>query len=756
MKRPGLLLILAGILGELLGLWIGWPVLAGILLGISVLAFGAVRKIPLPFLKHPKKFLLSFYFFCFLLVLFSFRLQGEKHRAQGFCAAFPRGEEFTGEILKLCQRETGLEITCKGIILYLDWEGEEIPLAPGNRVLFYGKIQPISPGGNPGEFDPASYYAAKGVYFSMKVRRFEILDTRKHPIAWGLFWLRHSLGRRLENIFPPSQSGILRAMLLGDRSHLDKEVYGLYQRNGIAHVLAISGLHVSFAGLLVLFSLKKGLRAGFSASLFGAFGFLLFYGSLTGWSVSVMRAAGMMSLFFLAQLLGRSYDLLTALSVCGSVVLFLSPLELFGPGFLLSFGAVFALGGPVSGIVKVWGAKGALEKALAAGFFLQMFTLPLMLYFFYTFPVYSILLNLLVIPLLSYVIGFGFLGLLASFWGEGAGRFCGALSSHMLTLMEALCRGTQSLPGNQWIFGRPALWQIGAYYGLLYLFYRGFIKTKKRVLWVFSLLALCLLLPLPKPRRIVFLQVGQGDGIYVHTGGENILIDGGSTSRDDLGEGVLAPFLKSQGISRIHRIFITHSDQDHTNGILYLLSQEKGISIGEIYLPIQAKEDPGYASILSGAKARGCRVHYLQAGDRLKIKEVEIRCVSPGPGSIPEANEQSLVLVWDWGDFTGVFTGDAGEESEKIICERYPLEEADLLKVGHHGSKTASSRAFVQMLHPRLSVVSYGKGNSYGHPSREAMERLRETGSVVLETAREGAITVYPGKEIRVERFWKR
>lgn len=275
---------------------------------------------------------------------------------------------------------------------------------------------------------------------------------------------------------------------------------------------------------------------------------------------------------------------------------------------------------------------------------------------------------------------------------------------------------------------------------------------------------------------IAVLDVGQGDGIVLQCEGgrietmgilwqgerdENkegankflqqavILIDGGSSSEKRLGENRLEPYLKSEGLSRIDFAVVSHGDADHTSGLLYLLKECPEIEIGCLILPEAGREDSGYEKLIYAAKKRGIGVGCMDAGDKIQAGSCILTCFYPGEGmdiDFSDRNQQSLVIRVDYQDFHMLFTGDVGQEGEKMALD-YAGEEAlsmvQVLKAAHHGSRFSNGEDFLAAVHPAWTVISYGEGNSYGHPHEETIERLGKEGSTVLETGKMGAVLLH-------------
>lgn len=678
-------------------------------------------------------------------------------------------------------------------------------LCTGNQLTVQGRLSRIEGATNPGEFDFAAYYRAKGITHRFRAKRVIVTDDKADWLRTPLFRLRGAGIQLCSALCEEADAGFLRAVLFGDRSGLQEDFYDLYRRNGIAHLLAISGLHTALIGL-GLYRLLRKAGAGYGCSGVIAGCFLVGYCVLTGAGTGVSRAVLMLLLAFLASALGRSYDLRSAACIAAIAVLLAAPLELFQCGFQLSFAAVLSIGGPGAEIWKGFQRRSARsneQKARTTGWKLlerasdavlqslfmsvavTLGTLPVIAYWFFAVPTYSALLNLLVIPLMGYLLGAGIAALscaalaCAPLCGGGMAGFRGLLHflaltaagivHRLLQLYSLLCAAAERLPLHRVLIGRPELWQIFLYYIILFFCYLTF-KTEerrvlpkyvlpKRVLPLFLLLAAAAALqPIRSRAPIVWiLNIGQGDSIVIEQGNSCVLIDGGSTSRPGNGKEILRPFLESRALGHVEAAFITHSDIDHTNGVEYLLNEVPDIRIDRVILNAAAEwDDAHYGKLKQEVRGREQRfageknVHrtqllYMGAGDCIG----RFRCLWPLKGEVNEnVNEQSLILLLSWGESRCLFTGDAGQESEERLLEmleavpewKSALSGIYLLKAGHHGAKGASGAEFLKLLQPELAVLSYGKHNRYGHPHADTVRRLREAGAELRATAEEGAV----------------
>lgn len=261
------------------------------------------------------------------------------------------------------------------------------------------------------------------------------------------------------------------------------------------------------------------------------------------------------------------------------------------------------------------------------------------------------------------------------------------------------------------------------------------------------------------------LDVGQGDCICIETDqGESMLIDGGSTDKKEVDVYQIVPFLKYQGISELKAVAVTHPDSDHMNGIQGMLEkyQENGIYIGTLLLPSVRQEgkNENYRRLEELAAENEIPIHYLSAGEGFHLGEAELVCLHPEEqSSYTDANEMSVVLYLQRKEFTALFTGDLEGEGERQLLERmsaakYRTKEQEsreklpeigsitLLKVAHHGSAGGTTLEFLNRVHPLAAIISSGRGNSYGHPHEETLERLRAVGAQIWGTQECGEISV--------------
>lgn len=683
------------------------------------------------------------------------------------------GEETPSQILSTTSQKED------SILLYLEENEKRLPKA-GSYVKVRGVIQKFNTAANPGEFDAAAYYRMRGYCFSVKNAK--ILETGKEydKTEEMLYQIRHFTDVLFWKILGAEDGAIASAMVLGIKKGMDKESKSLFQNAGISHLLAISGLHISFLGI-GLFSLLKRLRIPLFPSAFMAAGFLFFYGQMTGMSVSTKRAVILFFLMLLATLAKRTSDLPTSLAVAACIILAPAPDYIADAGFQLSFSAVAgaAIVVPVlqeTGIKpphkrggKAEAFKKRIFEAMTASTGITLSMLPFLLRHYYEWNPWSVAANLIVIPLmgilLPLLIGLAAAGL-AGIWVPGFLTVLKAAAlpaRGILLLYKQVGRLVSSLPGSCLHTGMPKPWQTALFLcGLAALVLFG---KKLRPLWRIPLavfLTGIFLLRLPGNLQITMLDVGQGECVCVETPKHSVfLLDAGSSSESRAGQYKIVPFLKYSGVRQLRGIFISHWDADHVNALETVLEWARTghVKVGGLFLPDTSLKDEGLPKLLALAKTYEVPVRRLKAGDILQDGELELTCLHPYPGEpAADRNASSCVLRLEYRDFTGLFTGDLEREGEQWLADIWQEKglDCDLLDAGHHGAANATSEIFLDMASPEAVIISCGRNNRYGHPAPEMTERLKKRHIPYYVTAQRGAVIVEIEKErITVNGFIK-
>lgn len=638
---------------------------------------------------------------------------------------------------------------------------------------------------NPGQFNRRIYESGKKIDFYLENPTvLEVKEQRSGVREVVEIW-KTEMMNRCEKIYQDEEAGILEAMLFGEKSELSGDIKELYQAAGISHVLVISGLHISLLALAVAGILR---RLGFPMPVWVilSVGVLAGYGILIGQPTTAVRALLMFFVLQGARLLGRSYDLLSALAFAGILMLLDNPDLILDGGCRLSFCAVIGVGWYVSEKNKIFRSIGEKEKRknrgkggkgssagailenIRAGWYLWLFTLPVMLDTFYQVSVVGLLWNLVAIPLLPVIIASGGLGVVLAGWNIFLGSLAGSPAYGMLQLYQEIGNISEKLPVGMWTPGQPSKPVIAGYYLVIFLLVlveKQLIKREKRwkIRKIFPGMELCSMLlllllmahPWQQREKITFLDVGQGDASLLQSGGQTLLLDGGSTSQKNVGTYVILPYIKQQGISCLEAVVLTHTDQDHINGVTEVLEEgKKGwLTVKNLMYPYWMEGTEQGKQLKKLAEEAGASCRKIRAGDRLTIGKAEAVVLYPKEQEkIAEPNAGSLVLFWKWEGVRAMFTGDLPEEKERELLQNLPA--CEILQVGHHGSATSTCREFLEQVQPSLAVISCAMKNRYGHPSPDTVDRLKKTGCEIRYTMKSGAITIRKrGREILVTEY---
>lgn len=650
------------------------------------------------------------------------------------------------------------EVPCNNVMVYTDSNHFQV----GEIHKITGELHMFEPARNEGGFDSSIYYLSQKIDFCVYAKGSQLLAGNDNSLKTQLLRLKSNMDRVYESCATDKCAGFLSSMLLGDKTDLDKELKSLFTNGGIAHILAISGLHVSIIGR-GLYKKLRHLGIGFKIAGIVSGVLLCMYCSMTGSGMSAIRAVGMMLIFFCGQILGKSYDMLNAL---GAMVLFLLWENPFLPeysGFWFSVLALIGVGfvgETFSRLVK----KGA---SLGMSLGITLSTLPIVACCYYEIPLYSTLVNFLLLPVLTPIFVFALLGGVAGLLWPNLAYVILLPCEWGLGLYEWVCQAVEQLPGAMIITGEPSVSAVTAYYVVLILGMMGirYLSNRRmKLCFTLGLTFLCFgIIAYPKSheQEITFLDVGQGDGIYICTGdGVSYFIDGGSTDEESLGEYCVLPFLKSNDIEKIDYWFVSHTDKDHISGLLEVM--ESGYRIEHLVLSaitasdaLNANLDENTADLLECAGKLAIEVVFMEEGDSLRTKNTTLTCLYPGrslmesnSGFLEDKNECSLVLLYEaksFGEvesFRAIFAGDISSKVEELLINEGKLQKVWLYKASHHGSKYSNALDTLLVLSPETAVVSCGANNWYGHPTMEAISNMQIAGAQIHYTMDVGQITV--------------
>ena len=792
-KRPVFWILLAFVLGEVIAVFD-----LNIAVPCIVLAIIVIRKIIIKAYEDMGAFVVIFF-----TLIMGFMLMSNEITTRNHIYDLKENTVIVqGKIYKIENTAFGTNIYLKGVevengeksvsVKRIFVNTEKIPnVKIGNIIKVRGKLRQFEEAGNKGNFDSRKYYLSLGFYGKIEAGTIEVINSEYSGIRQGLYELRMEIIERLEKLCSDNKgifsiinnkNGIIGAIILGDKTDLDSDIKELYSVSGIAHILAISGLHISFIGMAIYRLLRRRFRFLFSAAV--SIPVVLSFGIMSGFGISTIRAIIMFILKIIGEVLGRKYDAITAISLAGLVLLVQNPFVVCNSGFQMSFGAIIAIVLILPIVEEILNTDNKIIKVLSANFTISLVMNPILAWNYYELATFSFLLNIVVVPLMSVVIVSSIVGIFCSCIMFGFGKVVIFPGCGILELYTFLCNIINKSSVASIVVGQPKVTIIIVYYAILLVVLFGLknIRTKYtraekerniikketglvlekkakkerrikgqnvklRLACIAGFLLLnYLIYYIPNPGfYITFINVGQGDGILIHgDNGTKVMVDGGSTSEKQVAKNCIVPYLKAEGIGTIDYSIITHTDKDHISGILEILENNNSnrIRIKNLVMPDINMKDDTYNELIEKAKLKKINVLYIKKGDTLSLGKTKIKCIYPETTTTAsDKNDYCTVLSVKNKTSKILLTGDISKEIEEKIKDDIE-ENYTVLKVAHHGSNYSSSEKFLKKVNPKYSIISVGKNNSYGHPGNETMERLRKQGGVIYRTDEKGGITI--------------
>ena len=641
----------------------------------------------------------------------------------------------------------------------------------GDRVRVTGRLAAPPQQRNPAQMDYGAYLRGQGVWATLRVEDetgvLFVAPSRRVATRTAVAVQRH-VRRALARTVPSAEArGVLLALILADRSGVESEALDSFRQTGLMHLLAVSGLHIGLVGL-ALYALLKPILGRLKLQhqtvevmrSVVTLVVLAVYVLVTGGSVSVVRAFVMVALLLAGRALERPADTLNTLGAAALVLLVMRPTALFDVGFQLSFAAVAAivtltplLTAAVPTRIRERAVGGMLVGSVAVSLAATLGTAPVLLAHFGRLPLGALVLNLPAIPLTGLTLGSGLGAVVTDSWFPLAAGAFGALadlSANALLLTSRLGAGWLDWAALDLTLSDPlVLAALGLAVAALAVWRRPALRLRLALVALACLGGAAWAHALSDEARphldAVFLDVGQGDAtLLALPNGRHVLVDAGVRSPYvDEGERTVLPHLDRFGIGRLDALVLTHADADHIGGAASVL---RAVPVGRLVVNGRGGETDLWAEVVRTADSLGVPVRVAEAGDTLALDPaVRLRVLGPTPprpGSEDSANEASVVLRIEHGRTRWLLTGDAERGGEAAVVARYrPLLASDVVKVGHHGSRTSSTPALVAAAgRPAFAVVSVARRNRYGLPDEEPIARWEATGAQTLLTSSEGAV----------------
>ena len=619
---------------------------------------------------------------------------------------------------------------------------------------FTAEVEPkeLEPAAHDYSFDMARYLrmnGAAGILEATQIQSSEPLSTVRSRLSH----YRASIKQHIQQQFPPSLVTEAEALLIGDRSGMDRIVQKEYQTLGITHLFAISGLHV---GLLTFFIRAILLRIGFRKEwvTYGLLMFLPIYACIAGGAPSVWRAATVTMILLLAVSGNLRLRLDDALALSALFFIVMQPHIVFQPGFQLSYLAAFSL---LYSSAILGQAKNGLVVSFLVTVITQVALYPILIYHFYELSISSFIANLFFVPLYSvFILPANLLLLVTTYIAPPLASLLFFLYEPIRQWIGSMTTWFASFPYQMWTPGQPDA--IGAAFAVSGILVFLVCLERKRFI---VLGIVCLLLPavyleikpmLHRDVIVSYVDVGQGDSTIIEmpfrkavymmdTGGVVHFGEDSWKTPDqpfEIGRNIVVPYLKAKGITTVDLMMITHADLDHMEGADEVLEE---LRIKEIHLPPGSETEESMEDILRLAKEQNIPVRLLGEGFNWRMGSYQFQYVAPEE-RMYDGNDGSLVLLMNKGNLNFIFPGDLEKEGEQRFLNRYGSADFQrvVLKAGHHGSKTSSIEPFISFLAPEFIIVSAGRNSRYGHPHPEVVERFETHGIPFWSTAERGTI----------------
>jgi len=660
--------------------------------------------------------------------------------------------------------------------------GEGPDVFCGDEVKFISRIKSIRNFNNPGGFDYQRYMAFKKIWTTANTQadRIGIVERNCQKSGWIFIEnCRKKIGVFIQDTVEKNTSGLLRALMLGDKSGISKNTREAFNRAGVAHVLAISGLHIGIVSMF-FFVIFQTIISRFDVFLWNALVKknaavltlfpVLFYGLLSGMSPSTQRAVIMVSVFLITFLFDRDQDPINTLSLAAFIILAFHPPSLFSISFQLSFVTVFFI---IYGLARVnylnafhldWDRFQICKKILTflmVSFYAFLGSLPIVMFYFNQVSTVGILANLFIIPLIGFVaVPFGLTSVFLYPIYQPFAGWCLKWSSYVIKKSFYIINFLSDLPFAAVKTITPTLLEIICFYLLIWALIN---LSKNKILKYLAIGVIFVFFAdaaywvhkrfLHDDLRVTIIDVGQGSSTLLEIpGGQTVLIDGGGFSDNsyfDIGERVVGPFLWQKKIKTIDTLILSHPNSDHLNGLVYIA---KHFNVKNIWTNGETASTFGYRKFMKVIKERGINNPVFEKLSRKTVLNgVALEILYPENEFLLKQeedrwrnkNNNSLVLKATFGSISITFPGDimARAEIDLVSVAGNDLK-SNILVSPHHGSKSSSSNIFLDKINPDYVIISSGWRNRFGFPHPKILKKYQERGYKVLRTDLNGAITV--------------
>lgn len=645
----------------------------------------------------------------------------------------------------------GREISKEKTVLTIIGEKD---LKLGSRITFKASPKYPKENRNPKLFNYKTYLKSSGIYTIINIKEHEIGDIDTSNIALK-YKIKEKSIEKVKALFKPylneKNNGLLNSIILGDSNYLNEEDLKLYRDMGLAHILAVSGLHIGIISSFLMFLISRlGIKRKTNTiiTLF----FIWSYGYMIGYPPSILRASILFSFLYLSKIIHKPYDSLNILSLAALILLFKNPYVLFSVGFQLSFLASTSIIIFTDRIAYLlYPLKGKFIDTISSLIGVNIGIMPVQAYYFNRISILGFLANIIIVPILSFslILGFTMIGL--EFIFPSLNLILGKILNTSLNLQFYILNILEKIPINIIRVLSPEIISIVFIYVFIFIILgffdmKSFGRDLEKVILVYLVFLIFInIMSIEENLEIHFIDVGQGDSIYIRKGKKDMLIDTGGSifGNFNIPEKTVLPYLEKIGVRKLDAIFISHFHEDHCQGIPLLLNEFKVKHIFVSHIP----EEP-YLDLVNKYNFT-----LLRKGDSIEIdKNTKFEVLWPVDDMDYEdnLNNKSMVGTLEYKTKKILFTGDMEREVEgKIIDD---IGQVDILKLAHHGSHTSSTEKFIKKTNPELGVISVGENNIYNHPSKEVLERFQGK-TQIYRTDKNGLIKIIIGDTYKVKPY---
>ena len=664
----------------------------------------------------------------------------------------------------------------KGIKLLLNLkksDNNNLVLNYGDKIGFYLEYQKPNAARNYMGFDYSNYLKTKKILGTVNVESNNlqvISHNNTNAILNKIYSLKNIMKQKINELLPKETAGLCIGMLIGETSNIEESMQEDFRDSNLSHILAVSGANVSYIIISITYIFNKMYFRKKLSKIISIILLILFM-LLTGCTSSVNRACIMAILMLIAELLNRKSDVYNNLALSALILLIINPYSILDIGFQLSYmgtiGIVF-LHDKISNIVQI---KNKIIK-----YFFEMIIvttcanlaiIPIMMFHFNTVSLTFYFSNVLAGPILGAVVIIGFIMFFVSLILNSLAIPIAFILNIMLKFIIKIAELTASLPISKILITTPSIWLIIIWYSTIIILYykekakKFYLKNKKNLKIAVTCILIIVLtsnlvIKLKKDLKIYFIDVGQGDSCLIVTQtNKKILIDGGGSEFGsfDVGEKTLLPYLLDRKIKKLDYVLISHFDSDHVGGILTLMEK---IQIEKIIICKQGEVSENYKKFLKILKSKKIKVQIVKAKDKISIdKDTFFYILHPANELIKDniLNNNSIVTKLYYRNFSILFTGDIEEIAEKELIKKYEsssILRSTVLKVGHHGSKTSSTKELLEKVKPKIALIGVGENNNFGHPNSEVLNRLNSLNCKIYRTDLNGEIVLTIDKNSKV------